>query len=316
MDVPRVERASHPAPGSHERRERRGASAPEVTSRWRSRCQRHGHHDPVAVHRREGGQLDRAVGGRRRGPDLVPERSGLDVPAGVDGDQTDLVEGSPASSAAGVGSGTNPGQTQTCPPWTVRACAACLSIGEEGVGGSRPVAVGQLPVAADDRCPALLDDVADRGRRPTLGDRSPSYRCCASLRRVGDLRLLRHRVACRVHRRRPGPGTVRGGAHTEVPPGLRRPAVAQGAARRLGRAGASTHGDAGADEDAAARECLRPILEDAADDLRAGALGGRARLGDSCSRWIVDIAVAGVQHAGGGAGLADEPSCARPAGGD
>ena len=39
--------------------------------------------------------------------------------------------------------------------------------------------------------------------------------------------------------------------------------------------------DAGADEDGATRECLRLILEDAADDLRAGALDGRAPFGDS-----------------------------------
>lgn len=42
--------------------------------------------------------------------------------------------------------------------------------------------------------------------------------------------------------------------------------------------------DAGVEEDAAARECLHLILADAADDLRAGALGGRAPFGESRAR--------------------------------
>jgi hypothetical protein len=42
--------------------------------------------------------------------------------------------------------------------------------------------------------------------------------------------------------------------------------------------------DAGADADVVARECLHLILEDAAGDLRAGALDCRAPVGDSRAR--------------------------------
>jgi hypothetical protein len=149
-----------------------------------------------------------------------------------------------------------------------------LSTGGEGAGGDRPVGVGEVPDAADDRRAPLYGDVADGDRRPCLGDRDSWRRDPASRRRIGDVRCLRHRLARGFIDDAPDRARFEAALEHRLLAGLGElPLFGVLEADRDELERRVVDGDEGA-----ARECLQLILEDAAEDLRVGGLAVAAQL--------------------------------------